>query len=331
VQAPTLLALSLLVTLSPPLAAATALERQFELIVDVDAEQRWQRSDKKYGEQWSKSTTQQRYEILTRLRADPELQVRNLLDPDLDTRLEAKTIHLARSAKKMLDASGKPIRIPATPQEQAALMRRMQLDQVACKAAPACEFGVNLQYAAIFAAMQYPEALEEDTVPGRYLYFLRYPGCPSRARVTLTMNIEGVRYNKTVDKLVPFSEQRSADTLDNFEELLLCSHYTAVIDTADPQRPLYLENVHIPRPLGETVYTERGGTVRRNESQPMPSAVLEWVSANLQHAATAGSISGEVPLVLPLNGNSTILGTSTGIAKVKMSWRFSEPGTPPAR
>lgn len=309
---------------SPAFAADTALERELYFLATVEATQNWAKNDPRYpGPQWSKAKTSQRYELRTRLRSDGQLQVRNLLDPDLNRRLEAKTIYLARQAKKQIEASGRTLILPRTESERMAFNRRMQEDLHACKAEPTCFQDTQMRYAAIFAAIDYPEALEEDTVPGRYLYYEAYKGCPEQSRVTLDMAIDGVRYNKTEDKFLPFSERRTADTLNASDGQALCTHFLAVIDTQDPQQPMWQETIFVPRPEGITEYSESGHTSRTQESQPMPPPALDWMNMILRHAPTRGNVlSPDLPLPLSLNGNSTWLGLWTGSAKVRLQWSF---------
>lgn len=64
------------------------------------------------------------------MRSDGEKQVRNLLDADVEARLEAKVVHLARQAKKMIEASGGALKLPSTPAEEAELAKRMQVEQM---------------------------------------------------------------------------------------------------------------------------------------------------------------------------------------------------------
>lgn len=321
-----------LATLLPTALQAAPIERQLRFVVTVDAQQSWKKNDPKYpGEQWSKATSKQRYEVATNLRSDGALEVRNLLDPDLSTRLEAKTIRLARLAKKQFEASGKPFKLPTTDAEIQALNRQMQLDVSSCKGNVTCNSDTTLRYAAIFAAIQYPEALEPDTEPGTYQYFTAFKGCPGSSRITVDMQIEGVRYNKSSDKFVKFSERRNADTVNASDGLPLCDHFTAVIDTEDKAKPMWLENVFVPRPEGITEFTENGHTSRTQEPQPMPSAVLEWLEATLKNAASSGKASVVLPLPLSLNGNSTWLGLWVGTAKVDFEWAFTPvAAAPPA-
>ena len=307
-----------------PLPKPAPIEHELRFVVNVQAQQNWKKNDPEYpGEQWSKATTTQRYELATHLKSDGVLEVRNLLDPDLDTRLEAKTIHLARAAKKSIEASGKPFKPPKTEADLQALNRQMQADRFNCKGNAACTKDSTMHYAAIIAAMQYPDALKPDTEAGRYQYFLPFKGCAESSRITLTMQIEGVRYNKTSDKFVPFSERRHADTVNASDGLALCEHFLVVMDTSDQAEPMRVENVFVPRPEGITEYTESGHTSRTPEPQPMPGAVLEWMTETLRHAPASGKASTVLPLSLSLNGNSTWLGLWKGSARVNFAWSFT--------
>ncbi|WP_293373278.1 hypothetical protein [Nevskia sp.] len=316
-------------------AQAAAVDYQLKLVATVDATQDWLKNDPKNpGKQWSKGSTTQRYEITTRLRTDGAKQVRNLLDPDVEARMEAKTIHLARQAKKAIEASGGRLILPKTPADEAALAKRFQNEVLACKGDAECNATLNLEYAAIYAAVAYPEAMEPDEDEGRYLYLLPYKGCPGKSRVQLTMNIAGERYNKTVDRLVAFEEKRTADSIDASDGRSLCSHFTVVLDPDDAKRPLWIENVHVPSPVGVTEFIESKHTSRATEPQPMPTAALEWITETLRHAPASGKASATLPLPLSLNGNSTWLGLWTGSVKVTLDWSFlpvpSAPAAKPA-
>ena len=321
---------------SKPVAPAQPqrpVDRELRIVATVDATQNWKKNDPKYpGEQWSKATSKQRYEITTRLRSEGKLEVRNLLDPDIALRMEAKTIYLARQAKKLLGKPGHPLKLPTTEQEKMVLMQKMQSDVVGCSGDPACNQEKQLYWATILAAMQYPEAMEEDTEPGRYLYFMPFKGCPQTSRVTLEIAIDGVRYNKDADKFIPFSERHSADTVDASDGLSLCAHFTAVMDTQDPVKPMWQETIFVPRPVGITEYTENNHTSREKQPQPLLTAVVDWMGHTLRHAPASGKTTASLPLPLPFNQNATWLGLWTGEAKVTMEWSFKEvpaSATPP--
>jgi len=299
--------------------------RELRIVATVDATQTWKKNDPEHpGDQWSKGSTQQRYEITTRLRSDGKLHLRNLLDPDLNNRLEAKTIHLARMAKDRLGKPGQPAKLPQTPEEKQAFTLALQRANIACEGDPTCYYNLQMDAAIIMAAMEYPEAMEEDSDPGQYQYFIPYDDCPEKTRVTLTMAVDGVRYNKDAKAFIPFSERRSADTVDASDGLLLCRHFLAVIDTKDKDKPMFQETIFVPRPVGMTEYTENGHTSRENQPQPMPPPAVDWMTDVLRHAKTDGKASVSLPLPLPLNGNATWLGLWTGTANVTMEWSFRE-------
>ena len=312
---------------SPP---QVPLERELHVVATIEATQTWEKNDPEYpGRQWSTGRATQRFEMRTRLRSDGRIEVRNLLDPHLETRLEAKTIHLARQAKKYFEEAGKPFKLPQTPEERSRFQYEMNSRLLACNAEPTCYSDTQLYYAAMMAAIDHPEALEEDTEPGRYQYFLPYKGCPEYSRVTLSMSIEGVRYNKDADDFVPFKELHSGDTVDAFDGLALCKHFAAVIDLQDPKNPMYQETIFVPRPVGVTEYTESGHTSRTREPQPVITAVIDWMNGQLRHAPAQGTRTASLPLALPLNQNATWLGLWTGTAKVSMQWTFDEvPSSP---
>ena len=310
-------------------AKPAPIEREFHLVVTVDATQDWKKNDPEHpGEQWSKGSTQQSYEIRTRLRSDGILEVRNLLDPDLNERMLAKTIHLARQAKKRFEAAGKPFKVPTTPAEKKAFHLQFTRENVACSGDYNCLYELNLNYAAFLAAMEHPEYLEEEDEPGRYLYFLPYTGCPQSSRVTMTMSIDGVRYNKDVDKFIPFKERRSADSVNATDALAMCKHMLAMFDTENPDKPMWQETIWVPTPRGITEYTENNHTSREEQPQPMPTAVLDWMTETLRHAPAKGTASVTLPLPLALNANQTVLGLFTGTAKATMKWSFDV--VPPA-
>ena len=325
-------ALSLLLAIGAslvPVHAEEPIYRKFTYDIRIEAEQDWYKNDPEYpGDQHSKGRATHRYRLTTWLRSDGELHVRNLLDPDVEKRLEAKVIRLARQALKMADASGEPIHIPQTEEERSAFTMKMNKRLMDCKAEPTCYNDTMMQYAAIMAAIDYPGALEEDTVEGRYLYFEPFKGCPESSRVQMEMEVSGIRYNKTVDKFVPFREVRQADTLDASDGLRLCAHFLAVIDTQAEDRAMYQETIFVPRPQGYSDYTESGKTQRTEGPQPILTEVTDWVGIELRQHEPAGEMNVELPLVLPLNSNATWLGKFDGTAKVNLKWSFEE-GNPP--
>jgi hypothetical protein len=214
--------------------------------------------------------------------------------------------------------------ITVDPSDEERFAQQMYQLYQQCGVDQACTAEMQMLHAAVVAAQQYPEALEEENIPGQYRYFEAYSGCPGASRVQLELDIEGERYNKSAKKIVAFKEHREADTVNPDEGKPLCMFFTAVIDTKAEEKSFYLENVHVPRPFGETTFTERGHTERKTESQPMPPAVLDWMTATLRHAEPSGTVEATLPLYMSLNGNSTWLGIWKGEARVTMDWSFDE-------
>lgn len=295
----------------PALAAAEPVKRELYVLVEFDAQQSWA-VDGEYPGQ-SEASSSQTYEVRLTLRSDGHLYTANLLDPDLTARLKAKTVHLARKALRDLAAQGKSL----GELDQQALTRRMQEEQVACGGDAQCRHALMQRYVAIFAALQYPEALKPDREGGRYRYFEPYAGCESHWKVRMTLDIEGSRAG------VPFTEHHAATSSGSDDEgVALCERYLAVIDSQDQDQPLYLENFFLPSATGLTTVEKAGEVSRSTETQPMPSAVLDWVTAQLKHAPVKGHAAATVPLPLPLNGVSVGLGSATGTADVELTWHF---------
>lgn len=308
---------------------AEPIERELRVVVSMEANQAWKKDDPAHpGDQWSNAKGTQRWEVRTLLRSDGTLHGYDLLDPDLATRMWAKTAHLARQAKKVMESRGQPFRLPRTPEEKAVFMRNVKEQDTACKGDTACRRRHTMETAAIMAAIENPELLEPDDLPGRYLYFEPFPACAGQSRVTLSLAIDGVRYNKDADRFVPFGERRNADTVDASDGLALCEHFLATLDTQDPQRRMRQETLFIPTPVGTTQYTESGHTSRREEPQPLIGAVLDWAHTRLRHAVTSGRDTASIPLPLSLNGNSTWLGQWTGTAHATIEWSFEEARRP---
>lgn len=322
------LAVAALVAVSMPISASFAdtLKRELHVVVEIDAEQSWVSDTKEFGQQHYNATSQQRYELRTPLQADSQLQVLNLLDPDQKTRLKAKTIHLARQAKKKLAAAGKPIDIPQTPEEKSALTRRMQEEQYACQGDSECRQDSMMLYAAVFAAIEYPEAAQDPVGEGRYLYYEPASGCDAYSKVSMQLSIKGNHWNKGEKRVVPFTQQRSAEVENPQDDIALCKRYLAVIDTKASEKPLYSENFYLPSAVGETVSDELGETMTKQERQPMIGDVLAWVTQQLKHAEKSGQTTAQVRLLQPLSGISEQSGTIEGKADVKLSWEFLEPG-----
>lgn len=320
------LSLSLPVLLLASVAwAQEVTERELYVEVEFEADQKWESRTEEFGYQHSTATTKQHWVLRTRLRSDSGLHTRNILDPSLQKRLDAKTIHLARQAKKDIEAAGGRLTIPKTPEGRSQLTLQMQEETAACGTDARCRQDTMMRYAAIFAVMDNPDVLENDDEEGQFLYYEPYPGCTDFSKVSMTLEIEGIRWSKSKEELVPFSEKRQADQENPPHDVDLCTRFLAVIDTEDADKPMYLENFYLPSGVGETAYTIYGNTTRKTEEQPMPPGVLRYVTERLKHAKTSGSETVEQRLTFPLNGRSEETGSSVGTARINLEWKFSDP------
>lgn len=299
--------------------------RELYIKVTFNARQEWLSETEEYGKQHSTATTEQTYELRTRLRSNGIAYKRNILHLDREKRLEAKTIHLAREAVEKIRDQGGNVVLPTTPEAKQRLSRQLKKEEAECGADMSCRMGVQMHYAQLMAAAEYPQALKEPPGGGQFLYFEPYEGCPVETRVTMEMNTEGVHWHEGEDKLVPFKEARSADVRNAKGEVPLCERYLAVLDTGDDTDPMYLENFFLPSVKGETAVTELGRTQTKTENQPQPHSVLSWVTQQLRHAPASGSVEDTIRIVGPLNGISRQMGDYTeSTASVKLTWHFKK-------
>lgn len=322
------LAVSALCLAGTALADDAVIQRELHVVIDVEASQSWESHTEEYGHQHWDADTTQRYELRTTLQSDTGLHTRNILNPDQQKRLRAKTIHLARQARRRIEASGNEFTIPRTPEEKADLNRQLQEEQAACGADMACRDAVMQRYVAIFAVLDNPGVLDPATDEGtpRYRYFEPFSGCDSQWQVEMQMTMTGTRYSEAQDEVVPFTEKRTADQGNVAQDVPLCQRFLAVMDAGADTQPFYLENVYVPSAEGETVITEAGYTRRKTESQPMVPGVLGWATQQLRHAEPRGEISAEIPLKFALNNISEESGSSKGTAEVTLRWSFTPVG-----
>lgn len=296
------------VTPSPPPVRVAPVPQYRELRLDlrVEAEQSWRNPP-----QWSKASSQQHYEIVTQLRSDGRLYVRNLLDPDLRTRTRIKTDYYTYQGLLQLkqEFGG---RLPAAaelPSDDG--MRTLS--------------GSPERFAAIAAVQDNsPEDLEafirsyDDAADGRWLYFLGYPDCPSRVEVRYRAHIAGEQaYDRNKKDSRPFAVDREADRVVQGELDTLCKRYVTTVDTVTGE--LYVENAYFPAAAGTSVRT--GVRAERREDRFLPlHEVMEWVNGLLRKGPPQGRHEAELLITLPLDGNSTVLGTFQGTAKVSVEW-----------
>jgi hypothetical protein len=313
---PRLAALTLALALAAPAQAAN-VDRYLSFVITVDGNQNW-----KNVLQWSKATTSQRYEFSTGLRSDGKLWGGNINDLDQDRRMVIKTEYLRQKGMTTIRAAGLD---PNSPNLQQELSTRAQKDSFACNGNPICISDTGQKYAAMMAAAvepPNPEALGGDP---RYQIFTGFQGCPNRLHLTQKSDTTGeTAWGRNKDHIYPYALHTTADYAgSDTDKQSMCTFFNAVIDTAENQ--LYLDNVYIPSAHGKVQRTEFDKTTETEDELPVPPVVIEWVSATLRKAALSGKADTTLPLTMPLDGNSTVLGAFEGSAKVHLEWSFSLP------
>jgi len=306
-------------------AVASPIERQFDLRVDVDATQSWRNAL-----QWSKATTQQHYDISTRLRSDGRLYADNLLDPDMNRRIRIKgEYYLYQGLLQLKHENGG--RLPAS----GAMSSEISAESL--QRTPGCIMGVDCPGASperlsAIAALEdnTPAELETfmktyDKPGGQWLYFMSYSGCPNRLQLGYQAHFAGEQaFDHDKKRLQPFQMDWAAKTQGTTEEQQsLCRHYVITLNTVTGD--MYVENAFIPSPRGVSVRTTGRGNDRREVDLPPPYEVMRWVDDLLHKAADTGKQQAKLHLVQPLDGNSSVLGLFDGTANVSLSWSFKPP------
>lgn len=312
-----------LLALTAAPASAAPIERQLQIHITVDGKQDW-----KNALQWSKATTRQTYDFSTSLRSDGKLEGANLLDPDMNRRLAIKTEYLRRQGLEGLKAAGFNI---ASPDLQRQVSSAMQKENLACEGDTICRSEVGGKYATLMAAALEPDNSAIFAGEPRYLFFSAYPGCVNKVHAVIKTQTKGeTGYGRNKDKIFPYSLDQSGDHQGNAVELKsLCTFFTVVVDTKEQK--MFVENVYIPASRGTAVRTEFGKTQTSEVEHPIPPPLQGWVNETLRHAAMSGSAAASLPLNLPLDGNSTVLGLFTGDAQVKLKWTWTPLAAAPVK
>lgn len=294
--------------------AATPVDRSLEIKLSVQGHQDWRNEL-----QWSKATTQQRYEFSTTLRSNGQMHGANILHQDRDQRLAIKTEFLRQQGLQRLKASGLD---PDSPQLQQEISRTMQQEMFDCKGESVCMAETHGKYATILAAALEPDNSALFEGEPRYQFFFGYAGCPTGIRAMHNTQVEGeTAYGRKKDNIQPYTLSMVGESTGSEEDRSsLCRNYTAVFDSKDSK--LYVENVDVPNAEGAVTRTEFGKTSTRDEELPVPGVVLEWVNATLREAPPSGEAKTKLPMNLPLDGNSTVLGQFTGEVDAQLQWAW---------
>ncbi len=306
-------------------ASPAPLQRQLKLNVSVDATQAW-----KNELQWSKASSQQRYELTTQLHSDGRLYAQNLLDPDLDKRSRIKSeFYTYQGLLELKRENGG--RLPSGN----ALMPEISAESL--KAGGSCLPGVDCPSASpqrfsAIAALQdnTPAQIEQfmksfEAPGGKWLYFTGFAGCRNQLRLNYTAHFAGEQaFDHARKKLQPFEMDWVANTEGSAEEKAsLCRRYTITLDTGSGT--MYVENAYLPSPRGTSTRKTGRGLDRRESDLPPPYELMRWVGDTLSKNRPSGSQEAVLKLTQPLDGNSTVLGLFDGTAKVRLSWSFAEP------
>lgn len=319
------IAFLLLATTLPAFAAP--IERELSLTLSVDGSQSWRN-----GKQWSKSTTQQRYEISTRLVSDGRLYVDNLLDADRERRMRIKSefytyrglVELKREFAGRLPSYAE-VSHRVSGESAEVLQARAR-----CVDAADCPSVVAERFSAITALQHNTPAELDDFIAsydepgGRYMVFSGSAGCANRMRLTQRSHFAGEQaYDRDKKKLQAFTLDWTADSQGNaVDQRNLCERYVAVIDTASGQ--LHLENAYMPLLRGKVVQVIAGVSRQSEADLPVPYEVMRWVNEHLAQAAESGRRNTTLRLTRPLDGNATVLGEFDGSAQVDLSWSFKK-------
>lgn len=301
-------------------AMAAPVDRKLHISISVDGQQDW-----KNVAQWSKATTTQSYDFSTTLRSDGKLHAANLLERDTELRLAIKSEYLRQQGTQKLRAMGIDPKSPTLVQELSARAQKASFD---CQGEPVCMSGTGSRFAELMAAAVEPDNSHLFEGTPRYQFFFGEPGCSNTIRAVNKYEANGeTGRGRKNDKLFPYRLSYDGDYAGSERERSsLCHFFTVVHDTAEHK--IMVENTYIPQARGRITRTEYGKTNTAEGDLPLPPPLQDWVNETLRHAAPAGEASAVLPLNLPLDGKSTVLGSFTGEARTTLKWSWTDPAAP---
>jgi len=280
--------------------------------IEVEAQQQWDNAP-----QWARTRTHQRYRFETVLRSTGTLEGANLLDPDLRRRTALKAEYVRRSGMAQIKAAGIDPAVPGLVERlDQALEKKIQH----CGADADCAVRAQMEFAPLMAAASLPDHHELFDGEARYLFFFGYPGCANKVNSEGEFHLKGeaTRTGKA-DRLKPFVLEILATSQGSPEEQVsLCERFTMVIDTKTGD--IQIENVYLPAARGPMTRVQYGNTLTRDQEIPIPPPLQGWANSVLRSARATGRAEANLPLNLPLDGDSSVLGTWTGEATAKIRW-----------
>jgi hypothetical protein len=296
------------------------LFRQLTITIEARGDQNWSNPP-----QFAATSTEQRYRIKTSLRSTGKYEGANLLDPDLKRRSMLKAEYLRRSGMAQIRAAGID---PSGPGLEKRLQQQLDQQLDACGMSPDCIIGANARFAPMIMAAGLPDNSAMFSGEARYLFFFGYRGCQNEVQAIGELHLKGeaTRTGKKGD-LKPFVLDIVGESEGTPEERRsLCERITLVLDTKTKQ--LQVENVYFPAAVGVANRIQYGGTSSREQEVPLLPPLQGWANEILRNAPVKGSSTASLPLTLPLDGDSSVLGSWDGRATVSIQWSLDEMAPP---
>lgn len=314
--------------------SAHAAETYGRLTVDIriDGEQNWSAQ-----QDWGKTKIAERYRVVTHVQWDGELQTVDTLAPDYAEKQIAKGAAIQRRVAEVQQRTGTaPKNVPKTPEEQQALMQRMQTEQLACNNDPQCLMNLAMRYAPVMnamamQAMPQPETgapeidLDAEEVP-RYAHYYGYEGCPTTIEMHVDYRAEGAWAD--VGGMVPWKETYSAhDRGNDLQRKMQCLGQQMSFDRQT--NSFHSLGFSLPLPRGSRVYWDRlHGEERGDGEVPTTGEALAWASEQMRAAPASGSRRTTLKPDRPRGGTVTTGARHDGEIRVQIDWRF-EPDVQP--
>lgn len=309
---------------SIPSIAAEKVGR-YTVEITVEGQRSWRN-----GSDWSKSTTLERYKIVTSVKSDGPDSV-NTKDPQFAQKQMAKAARVQAAVQKAQGRS--PTAAPPTQEayiaQQKALAEQMQKAQVACKANQACLMQAAMQMSQQSAAIPQPgmpmgsaadeggdDESEDDE---RFLNYFGYEGCPTEIAIKVEQRSEGAYAD--VAGMIPWTTTQTANTKGtDHDRKMQCLAATTVYDIKS--KTIFTDGFGTPGVRGRYVSKDKlhGETVNDNAEIKGSVEALEWVSQLLRQAPASGS---KTTVLEPREaGKGSDGATTDGQIKVSVTWRF---------
>ena len=260
------------------------------------------------------------YTLVTYLNSDGDLEQFNTKDPQYGQKMMgmAAGVHAKANA-----AQGKA---PAKKMSQAEMQAYLQKKQAACGADTSCLMKLGQEANDLMMANMNSgqgdaaAAAYTGDEPPRYLTYLGYSGCGAKAHVYVDRLLTGTLAD--VSGAVPYSIKEAVNyDNDATETELLCNLHQAVLDTQDGT--IWTDGAIAPHHKGTMVTTMRGKSETSVATEFGHGEALEWISAQLRHAARTGHKTTSLKLTRN-QGAAIHTGKYSGEATVDLTWHFHD-------